>query len=241
MPLESFDLETQAELAFRTLQAGRNTGKIVLRVAARVEEQLRHGGSHLVSGGTAGLGLLTARWLVQRGARGLALASRSGKIGAQTSADWETICDTRPRPATVLAQCDAAQAKDLRRLVAHARKLLPPLLGAWHAAGVLTDALLPNQTAAGACAVYAPKACGGWALQQACAAMELRACTLFSSVSSLLGGAWQTNYSAANACLDGLAVCRRAHGQAAVSVQWGPWGEVGMAAKGSLSSRVVAM
>ena len=33
LPLQSFDMEVQHELAFRTLQSGRNTGKIIVRIA----------------------------------------------------------------------------------------------------------------------------------------------------------------------------------------------------------------
>jgi NADPH:quinone reductase-like Zn-dependent oxidoreductase len=77
LPLVSFDMEGQYELAFRTLQSGRNTGKIVLRITSRATGAI---GGHAVTGGTSGLGLLTARWLAQHGARSLVLASRSGKL-----------------------------------------------------------------------------------------------------------------------------------------------------------------
>ena len=217
LPMRSFDMETQAVLAFRTLQAGLNTGKIVVRIAARVEERLRSGGSHAVSGGTAGLGLLTARWLAQRGAQGLALASRSGNVAS--GADWEQLNATGA--ATLVVPCDTAETVDLLRLVAMMRAQLPPMRGVWHAAGVLADALLPKQTAESMCRVYAPKAHGAWELQHICSAVELRMCALFSSVAALLGGVGQANYSAASSCLDALAACRRAHGQTAASVQWG--------------------
>ena len=55
LPLRSFDMEAQYELAFRTLQGGLNTGKIVVRVASRRTGELK--GSHIVTGGTGGLGM----------------------------------------------------------------------------------------------------------------------------------------------------------------------------------------
>ena len=60
-------------------------------------------------------------------------------------------------------------------------------------------------------------------------------------MAALLGGPGQANYSAANACLDALASCRRGRSQAGVAVQWGAWAEVGMAARGAASERMAAL
>ncbi|MEU5214579.1 beta-ketoacyl reductase, partial [Streptomyces sp. NPDC020807] len=52
----------------------------------------------------------------------------------------------------------------------------------------------------------------------------------FSSVAALLEDGGQGNYAAANAFLDGLMASRRAAGLPGLSINWGPWAEVGMAA-----------
>ena len=55
-----------------------------------------------------------------------------------------------------------------------------------------------------------------------------------------MGSAGQANYSAANGCLDALAATRRRGGHVGVSVQWGPWAEVGMAAGAGIHDRMKA-
>jgi acyl carrier protein len=58
---------------------------------------------------------------------------------------------------------------------------------------------------------------------------------MFSSMSAVLGSAGQASYAACNSFLDGLAHARRASGLTGVSINWGAWSEVGMAA--GLSTR----
>jgi hypothetical protein len=135
-------------------------------------------------------------------------------------------------------RCDAAESSDARRLMSCT---LGGLSGVWHAAGVLADKLLPLQTAESLRRAYAPKAHGAWVVQQLSSpSVPLSACALFSSVVVLLGNAGQTNYGAANTCLDALAASRSTRGHAGVSVQWGPWAEVGMASGSELSALLKA-
>ena len=195
--------------------------------------------SELVTGGTGGLGALTARWLAQRGAHGLVLASRGGFLARDAVEEWAQLLQSG---ADVwVMRCDAAEAAGAVRLLARTRGELPQCSGVWHAAGALSDGLLPNQDASSMWRVHAPKASGAAALQGAGERSSLRAQALFSSVAALFGGAGQANYSAANAVLDALAVCRRVRGCVAVSVQWGAWAQVGMAARGAAAARVAAM
>ena len=237
LELHSHALQPRWEMAFRTLSSGMNTGKVVVRVGGAPARAATVAAGHVVTGGTGGLGLLTARWLGHRETRCVVVASRGGSVAADMAGEWEQLLQSGCR--AVVERCDTSEPVHVRRLVALLQRVR--MVGVWHAAGVLADAVLAQQGFESFARVYAPKTHGGWALQRASACAPLDACVLFSSVAALLGGAGQSNYSAANTCLDALSRCRRNDGAAAVSVQWGAWAEVGMAARGAASKRMAAL
>ena len=83
------------------------------------------------------------------------------------------------------------------------------LVGFWHAAGVLHDALLDKQDSRLLQKVYGPKADASRFIHSMVSGRALRSFVLFSSIAALQGGSAQANYSAANATLDTLAICSR--------------------------------
>ena len=113
--------------------------------------------------------------------------------------------------------------------------------GIWHTAAVLSDGLISQQTAQTIRQVYAPKAQAAELLATAFEWAELRHMVLFSSVAAIFGGSGQANYSASNSSLDALASCRRSQGRSCVSMQFGAWADVGMAARGAAGARALAV
>ena len=207
LPMQLFDLEQNVLAAFRTLQSGTNTGKVVVRIPKTAPTPPR--GAHLLSGGTGGLGLVTGKWLGEGGASSVVLAARGGKVAP---ADGEKLRKIAECSFSVV-KCDAAELTDTARMVGAILAKGSTLAGVWHAAGVLSDGLLRGQTASTIKRVFAPKAFGAWALQQAWPPRRsTRACSSRRSP-SLLGGGGQSNYAAANGCLDSLGACRRVRGQ----------------------------
>ena len=221
----------QAIDAYRFLQTTKHVGKVVLSFAPAVT--VRSEGSYLITGGLGGLGLAVAQYLVEQGARHLVLAGRSGpsELAKQTIAQLEAAGAT-----VVVAQADIAKADDVVRLIAACPQ---PLRGIVHSAGVLDDGIVENQTAERFLRVMAPKVHGAWHLHTQTQSMPLDFFVCFSSMASAVGAAGQLNYAAANGFLDGLAAHRRSLGLPGLSINWGPWAEVGMAAGLSVAGQGV--
>ncbi len=200
--------------------------------------QLHAEASYLITGGFGGLGQQVARFLVGQGAGQVVLMSRN-----MPTADGTALVDElRAAGARVLvAQGDVSDPAVVADLLAQIAASGLPLRGVIHAAGVVDDGLLLQQTAERVAGVLAPKAGGAWTLHQAMAQLPLDFFVLFSSAASVLGSVGQGPYAAANAFLDGLAHERRRQGLPALSINWGPWDNLGMTAKLDMRQRTTSV
>ena len=214
---------------------------MVLRPSSRLVPRLAHaptlgepsdpdvsaGGRHLVTGGTGGLGLLT-------GGGSLSVAQMrccSSHVVAWWQRHVWRVGAARPVgiPA-VTTRCGTAEVSHVRRV-----RSLGLLAGVWHAAGLLVDGNATEAVGGEPCTCVRSK--GTRRVHAACGrfdATELLRALLFGRCNARRRWAGQLQRGK-YACLDALANCFRGHGQACVSVQWGAWAEVGMAARGAAS------
>ncbi|MFI5977766.1 SDR family NAD(P)-dependent oxidoreductase [Streptomyces sp. NPDC051452] len=223
--------ESAAE-AFRLMARAAHTGKIVLTVPDRGETTavvpegppvVSADGAYIITGGLGGLGLATACWLAEQGARRIVLNGRR-----PPSLDTARVISELAAETTVVLG-DISRPGNAERLVKAATKDGVPLRGVVHCAMVLEDAALATIREYQLKRVWAPKVAGAWNLHNATAGRSLDWFVLFSSMSSLLGNAGQGVYAAANAWLDSFATWRTAQGLPTLAVDWGPWGETGQA------------
>ena len=241
LPCTTFAFE-QAAAAFRYMAQARHIGRVVFRHSARQaqpDKPVSPQSTYLVTGGLGGLGLVSAKWLAAEGARHLLLAARS-EPDEQARATLGELAAAGVQVAVVPA--DVATADGVAKVMARLALDMPPLGGVLHCAGILDDGVLCKQTPERLAAVMGPKADGAWLIHQALLAHGHRPgfFVLFSSMSSVFGAAGQGNYVAANAFLDALARHRRHHGQTCISINWGAWKDVGMAARGNTLARAGA-
>ena len=198
--------------------------------------------TYLITGGLGGLGLSAAAWMVEQGARHLALVGRR----APTEEVQSTILALRAKGAEVLVvSADVSLQADAERVIAEIISRMPRLRGVLHAAGLVDDATLLTLSNDQFLRVLRPKMLGTFHLHALTREMPLQFFVLYSSITSLLGSAGQANYAAANAFMDALAHARVAGGRVATSIHWGPFTDVGMAANlesrgDRLSSRGIA-
>jgi acyl transferase domain-containing protein len=204
---------------------------------------IRPDATYLITGGLGGIGLIIAHWLVKSGARQLILAGRSSLPPRKL---WQEASSGTMEGASITAirgleslgahiqtiSVDMGSDISVKSMIGHClRGDQPPLRGVFHAAGVTQNELLVNQSPEQMRDILAAKMVGGWLLHRLLADTPLELFVLFSAFSSFLGSPMLGSYSAANMFLDALARHRRSLGQAGLSVNWGPWGEAGMAAR----------
>jgi acyl transferase domain-containing protein/NADPH:quinone reductase-like Zn-dependent oxidoreductase/SAM-dependent methyltransferase/acyl carrier protein len=230
--------------ALRHLAQARHVGKIVLSLdetegipwsQRREAARFRSNGTYLITGGLGGFGLAVADWLVQNGARHLVLIGRSG---ASSSAAQAGVQSLKAKGADVIVHCaDVTALVQMQKVFNTVRESMPPLRGVVHAAMVLDDALIEDQSEELIWKVLAPKALGAWNLHTLTVNTPLDFFVLFSSFSSLIGNPGQANYAAGNAFLDSLAYYRRLRGLPALTINWGPVADVGYVARSTEISR----
>ena len=237
-PISIFAFDDGAS-AFRYMSQARHIGKIVLAQdgEARARASIKSDATYLITGGLTGLGLLTAEWLVERGARHLALIGRrpASAEAAETLRRLEAVgAEIRTM------QCDVSVEEQITSVFREVERSMAPLRGVVHAAGTLDDGVLLQQNWERFRRVMAPKVEGAWHLHQLTQDIPLDFCVLYSSISALVGAPGQANHAAANGFMDALAHRRRALGLPAMSINWGVWSEVGAAAERSVDARSTA-
>ncbi|MEM6403538.1 MAG: SDR family NAD(P)-dependent oxidoreductase, partial [Cyanobacteria bacterium P01_D01_bin.116] len=138
-------------------------------------------GSYLITGGLGALGLNTARWMVQQGAKHLVLTGRR-----QPSEEAQKIInELEESGAQILVLCgDISQKEDVSQILEKIQASLPVLKGVIHAAGVLDDGLLLNMNWEQFKKVMVPKVEGAWHLHNLTQEKPLDFFVCFSSMTS---------------------------------------------------------
>ncbi len=213
---------------------------------------VKEGGTYLITGGLGGIGLAVALRMANTARVNLVLTRRSA---FPEKDQWQQWLDTHSAKdatsdiikqvkvleelgAEVMAlQAETSCLEQMREVVEQAKLSFGAINGVIHAAGISGNGLIQEKQEEAADKVFAPKVAGTLIIDELFKDEELDFLVLFSSSSSILGGAGFVDYCGANAVLDAYAHYRSQRSNTfTVSVNWDEWDEVGMAVKAGSKS-----
>lgn len=236
LPYTTYTLDNVGD-AFDSIIRSSHTGRVVLSLSedspvVRPEiptVAIDPTAAYLVTGGFGAFGTAIARWLVDEGARHLVLVGRNG---ATTDRAKQTLAEFAAFGVTVVEELlDISDYDAVLGVIRSVTDGGTELAGIFHTAGLVDNYAVNDITDESLRNIFLPKVTGAVNLDRALdeAGVDPGIFVLFSSMSSLTGGAPQVSYSAANSVLDALAWTRRQRGKAAFTVSWGSMAGGGMA------------
>ncbi|NEO91651.1 MAG: SDR family NAD(P)-dependent oxidoreductase, partial [Moorea sp. SIO3G5] len=153
-PLTVFSME-EVVSAFRYMQQAKHIGKIIVtqtglaktgqptNTATEMPLSFREDGTYLITGGLGGLGLLVARWMVEKGAKHLVLVGRSSPNHDVVKKLTEL---EQAGASVVVEKADVSEFEAMGRVLSKINQSTLPLRGVIHSAGMLSDGVLQNQS-----------------------------------------------------------------------------------------------
>ncbi|ATY60317.1 Beta-ketoacyl synthase [Cordyceps militaris] len=201
------------------------------KISTPLKASISEDATYALVGGLGGLGKSIAKLLVANGAKYLAFLSRSGAASSRSARFLQNLSEQGVTcKAFSIDICDQAALQDLLRAAVTAT--MPPIVGVFHCAAVIKDAVFENMTYDNWSSAFNPKALGARNLVEAVEAIGHDPFYVFlSSSAGVIGTRGQANYAAGNAFLDALAGNLRIRGRRAISLGLGPILGAGMLAE----------
>ncbi|MDE9539676.1 type I polyketide synthase [Xenorhabdus bovienii] len=202
---------------------------------------LKDDGVYLITGGLGGLGALVAGYLSEISNATLILTYLTG-LPARN--EWQSWLQSHPiddptskKIAAILyledngnqvhlAQVDICDYSGMRDLLSQ----FSQIDGVFHTAGIAGGGIIPLKDKADCARVLHPKVAGSLILHELLKNKQPDFFIMFSSITSIAGDAGRIDYCSGNAFMDAFAHYRNQyHKGRTVSINWGRWGDVGMA------------
>lgn len=262
-----FNANSDREVVFDEIINGQVYGNVAIRNKLRYTEYLERldtgytnksemdiyaEGAYLITGGTGGLGLVMASNLADYANCNVCLVARRAVPERDT---WDAIHNDASDAKTcnmirsvrsleergcnvIFKQADVSDKAAMKVIVDDLKRDYGRINGVIHCAGVAGDGFILNKPIETFNNVINPKVYGSVVLGELLKDDDLDFFVLFSSMTGILGGSGQGDYTAANAFLDGYANYLNAKGMVVQSINWPGWSETGMAADYNLSEAV---
>lgn len=192
----------------------------------------RAGHVYLITGGLGAVGRLLIEEILAQGFNSRVILVGRSSVDEQARKQLEAWA--RAGVLVSYRRTDIADPEQVDNLIGWVLDTCGRLDGVIHCAGIIRDNLLLNKSVSEFEQVLSPKVRGAVNLDQATRTLPLSFFALFSSLSSVLGNAGQSDYAAGNGFMDGYARLRAQRvrsGQGAgrtVSINWPYWQDGGM-------------
>ncbi len=200
-------------------------------------------GCVLITGGTGGLGLETAKYMAEKGCANICLLARTKFPDKEL---WGDILDAnedakicrvinsvreigKSGTNVFIVSADIADEASIRNTVNDIVDKFGKITGVVHCAGVAGDGFIVNKPFDVFRNVISPKIIGTKVLDTVLNWDDIDFFVAYSSMTTLLGGPGQSDYTAANSYLDAYAQLGSIQGKNIITVNWPAWSETGMA------------
>ncbi|XP_665783.1 hypothetical protein [Cryptosporidium hominis TU502] len=231
IPTKVFSIQDKSGIidGFRYIQHANHIGKVILSNPSTSISSCGKD-AYIITGGMGSLGLVVANWLVEEGTKNIILMGRSSIDFENKFAIKLLELSEKGKINLEMLKCNICDLNSLFNII-NKIKGKYNIRAIIHAAGVLNDASILSQTDSTFLSTFLPKSIGAWNIHYIITSLldYIPLLIMFSSISALIGNSGQTNYSAANGNIDYLSELRSQLGMKSISIQWGPWGEQGMA------------
>ncbi|WP_238191453.1 SDR family NAD(P)-dependent oxidoreductase [Paenibacillus sp. L3-i20] len=200
-------------------------------------------GVYIITGGTGGIGLEMAKLLASKGKIKLVLVNRSAMADRIS---WDTILDQasdrqlcekiidikqmEEKGCSVICyQADVSKADQTAAMLEEIRSRYGAIKGIVHGAGIATTESIAEKSLNTFIEGFRAKVYGTWLLNELTAEDNLEFFLMFSSVATMFGTAFQSDYVAANCYLDAYSDLRSKDGRKQLTINWTTWRDKGMA------------
>jgi acyl transferase domain-containing protein/acyl carrier protein len=216
----------------------------------RTPSLLQDGGVYLITGGLGGIGLVLAEFLARTVKAKLVLTARTALPPRPMWNDWlathaadnelsrkiRSVQKLEEQGGEVLvANADVANAGQMAAVIEQAKQRFGAIHGVIHAAGIGGGGIIAVKTPEAAAVVLSAKVRGTAVLHDLLKDLKLNFFVLCSSINAVAPAPAQIDYCAANAYQDAFAHGHHSeNGTLFLSINWGAWGEVGMAVDASV-------
>ncbi len=233
IPAETVNLVLEEMLASpaNTVAALRGSRRFETRLApAPLPEavDIPKGSVWVITGGLGGIGVTVAERLMREASAKVALIGRS--IPAPGSARAGVLKRLERLGPVLALAADVCNPEDMRAALDRVRAEFGPIHGLVHAAGMVDDAPLLGKDPGAAESVLSPKVHGTKLLDSLLPDGSVAHLVLFSSTSTVIAPAGQSDYVAANEYLNAFARSRSGGKTKVTAIDWGIWSGIGMAA-----------